>query len=87
MIGREGAVLNDLTHQMPDSIESIYQSSLSEIQRRILPEHLEKYRILVDWLVYSFKPVTVSMLNTLQRLIPLDTPHGVEDDLYEKFGR
>lgn len=72
---------------MPDSLESIYHSSLSEIQRRIPPESLEKYRALVDWLVFSFRPVTLGVLNTLQRLISLDTPHGIEDDLYEKFGR
>ncbi|PGH15791.1 hypothetical protein AJ79_02171 [Helicocarpus griseus UAMH5409] len=78
-IGREGAVLKDLQADIPDDLQSLYNTMLNEIQQRRTSEHLQIYKRLLAWLAFANRLLSVEEVGDLAMLLGQDRFDVIEE--------
>ena len=84
---REGAVLKDLEWSMPDSLDTLYQTMLSECDRRTPEAQRPSMKILLAWLAFSWRPLTLDECKALLKSVIVDTSIDLEEELQGRFSR
>lgn len=86
-IGREGAVLRDITNFHPADLFSLYDLMLSEVQERRSPEQYQALKKLFAWLTFSQRPLTLNEASAVINLTGQDTSLNIEEELEGKSSR
>lgn len=83
--GREGAVLKDLEQSMPDSLDHLYQTMLSECHRRTPSAQQQYMKILLAWLAFAWRPLTLNECKVLLKFLSADDSLDLEEELQGRF--
>ncbi|KAI9682769.1 MAG: hypothetical protein M1822_006259 [Bathelium mastoideum] len=82
---REGAVLRALENSMPANLEDLYQKMLSECQRRTPGAQQQSLKVLIAWLAYSWRPLTLDECKALLKFVIRDSSVDLEEELEGRF--
>ena len=82
---REGAVLKSLENSMPVNLEDLYQKMLSECQRRTSDAQQQSMKIMLAWLAYSWRPLTLDECKALLKFVIGDAGVDLEEELEGRF--
>ncbi|KAH7310782.1 hypothetical protein B0I35DRAFT_357885 [Stachybotrys elegans] len=78
-IGREGAVLQLINNPMPGSVQHLYSSSLDECQRRMIPKHQHVASMLLHYLAFARREMTLDEVVSLLRNFSGDDNFNLEE--------
>jgi len=87
-MGRESAVIRDLeNHDMPDTLEGLYELMLAECHKGRSQKQYEALRTLFAMLAFSKRPLTLDEASDLIRLTDPDGTFDIEDEVIGRSAR
>jgi len=87
-MGRESAVIKDLeNHDMPDTLEGLYELMLAECHKGRSQKQYETLRTLFAMLAFSKRPLTLDEASDLIRLTDPDGTFDIEDEVIGRSAR
>ena len=88
-LGRQGAVIQAVENPMPATLYELYEASLVECQRRMLPTHREIGCMLLHWITFSYTPLVLDSVLSLLRYISEDESFNLEEipEVFSRFLR
>ncbi|KAL2691554.1 hypothetical protein Neosp_001943 [[Neocosmospora] mangrovei] len=78
-LAREGAVLQDMKKPAPADIDTLYESMVDECYYRTATEHRGAVAALLQWISFSFTPLTLGDITSLLRFVTKDSNFVIED--------
>lgn len=88
LIGRETAVIKDISSNLPDNLPATYLLFLEEIRRRKTPEEFEALKKLFAWIAFFLRPAPITLAEADELLLILGhgTSVGLEEEIQGKLG-
>ncbi|UPK97007.1 hypothetical protein LCI18_007942 [Fusarium solani-melongenae] len=79
ILAREGAVLQDMKKPAPMDIDALYESMVDECYQRTATEHRGAVAALLQWISFSYSPLTLDDITSLLRFVTKDDSFVIED--------
>ncbi|KAJ4256588.1 hypothetical protein NW757_004214 [Fusarium falciforme] len=79
ILAREGAVLQDMKKPAPVDIDALYESMVDECYQRTATEHRGAVAALLQWISFSYSPLTLDDITSLLRFVTKDDSFVIED--------
>lgn len=79
ILAREGAVLQDMKKPAPVDIDELYERMVDECYQRTTAENRGAVATLLQWISFSFSPLTLDDITSLLRFVTKDSSFVIED--------